>query len=166
MEENEKETPNTPENPKDTQKKAKMGRPEKLTPELQEKLIQVIRTGAYIETAVQFIGLSKETFYAWIKKGAKAKGGKYKDFSDSIRKAMAETEVLDLIRLEKMSKEDAKIIMWRLERKFPSRWGRKQIIKLFEDDKGAEFTPENINSVLATAFDTETKKDDDDRWEE
>lgn len=166
MDEMEKEKPKTPEKPEKEPKKKKMGRPEKLTEQLQRDLCAVIRAGAYVETAVQFLGITKETFYAWLKKGAKSKGGKYKHFSDSIKKAMAESEVADLLKLDKLSQDDAKIIMWRLERKFPSRWGRKQIIKLFEDDKGAEFTPENINSVLAAAFDSEAKKDDDDRWED
>lgn len=158
---------NNPKTKKTTKKPAKMGRPEKLNPELQEKLCQVIRAGAYVETAVQFLGINKDTFYAWLKKGAKAKSGKYKDFSDAIRKSMAETEVLDLLKLDKLSKEDAKIIMWRLERKFPKRWGRKQVIKLFEDDKDGDFTPENINSVLAAAFnESEEGSEDDPRWED
>ncbi len=51
--------------------KIKKGRPSKLSPELTRVICDAIRLGGYIETAVAYAGLSKETFYQWMKRGAK-----------------------------------------------------------------------------------------------
>lgn len=104
----------------------KPGRPEKLTPELQQKIVDAIRMGAYIETAAAYAGINKSTLYDWMKRGARAKSGKYKEFSDAIEKALAESEMRDLAVIAKASQENWQAAAWRLERKFPDRWGRRK----------------------------------------
>ena len=49
----------------------KTGRPTVLTPALIKKIISFLRGGSYIETAAAACGISKETFYDWLKKAAK-----------------------------------------------------------------------------------------------
>lgn len=104
----------------------KPGRPEKLTPELQQKIVDAIRMGAYIETASAYAGINKSTLYDWMKRGARAKSGKYKEFSNAIEKALAESEMRDLAVIAKASQENWQAAAWRLERKFPDRWGRRK----------------------------------------
>lgn len=106
--------------------KKKLGRPEKLTPALQQKIVDAIRMGAYIETAAAYAGIRKSTFYDWLRKGASAKRGKYREFSDAIEKALAESEMRDLEVIAQASKENWQAAAWRLERKFPDRWGRRK----------------------------------------
>ena len=43
----------------------------KLTPELQERILLHLRVGAYVETAAACAGIHKDTFYEWMKKGAR-----------------------------------------------------------------------------------------------
>lgn len=102
-----------------------MGRPEKLTPELQQKIVDALRLGNYIETAAAYAGVSKTTIYDWLKKGARSKKGKYKDFSNAVEKALAEAEMRDVALIGNAAKENWQAAAWRLERKFPARWGRK-----------------------------------------
>lgn len=104
----------------------KTGRPEKLTPEVQQKIVDAIRMGAYIETAAAYAGINKSTLYDWMKRGARAKSGKYKEFSNAIEKALAESEMRDLAVIAKASQENWQAAAWRLERKFPDRWGRRK----------------------------------------
>jgi len=104
----------------------KPGRPEKLTPELQQKIVDAIRMGAYIETAAAYAGINKSTLYDWMRRGARAKSGKYKEFSNAIEKALAESEMRDLAVIAKASQENWQAAAWRLERKFPDRWGRRK----------------------------------------
>ena len=52
---------------------SRRGRPEKLTPKLQDDIVKVIRSGNYIETACAFVGINKTTFYDWLKRGAREK---------------------------------------------------------------------------------------------
>ncbi|MGG3737207.1 hypothetical protein [Aeribacillus pallidus] len=102
------------------------GRPSKLTPEIQKKIIDAVRAGNYMETAAAYAGISKDTLYRWLKQGARAKSGKYKAFHDAIEKALAEAEVRDVMIIANAATSDWKAAAWRLERKFPDKWGRKE----------------------------------------
>jgi transposase len=117
----------------------KGGRPTKLTPELQEELCKVIRAGNYIETACAYVGINKSSVYDWMKRGAREKQriaaeGKKKptkrelpfvEFSNAIEKALSHSEVRDVAIIGKAAEQNWQAAAWRLERKFPDRWGRK-----------------------------------------
>lgn len=105
------------------------GRPSKLTPELQERIISAIRAGNYMETAAAYAGISKDTLYRWLKQGARAKSGPYKRFSDAIAQAMAQSEVRDVAVIHKAAETEWTAAAWRLERKYPERWGRRQKVE-------------------------------------
>lgn len=125
------------------------GRPTILTDELQTRITDVIRAGNYIETAASYAGISKNTIYDWMKRGAKERrriettGKKplkkelpFLQFSDAIEKALAESEIRDVTRIGQASQTDWKAAAWRLERKFPQKWGKKfQQIDGNEDEK-------------------------------
>jgi transposase-like protein len=110
---------------KSTRPKNGTGRPSKFNPETAQKIISAIRDGNYMETAAAYAGLSKDTFYDWLKQGA-AKDAKpeYKAFSDSIAIALAEAEVLDLETIGTASRSQWQAAAWRLERRNHERWGR------------------------------------------
>lgn len=105
------------------------GRPTKLTPEVQEKIVQAIRAGAYIETAAAYAGVNKQTLYNWMKRGNQQRSGKYRRFLDAVEKALADAEMRDLLIITKAAEVDWKAAAWRLERKFPDRWGRKERVQ-------------------------------------
>lgn len=97
-----------------------MARPTILTPELAEQIAQHIRAGAYAETAAAAAGIHKETFYAWLRDGAREKRRIAEDkpiptrngkriskaeqerltmcaaFSDAINEAIAAAELTDI----------------------------------------------------------------------
>ncbi len=118
-----------------------MGRPTKISNEIQHKIITAIRAGNYIETASAYAGISKNTLYDWLRRGEREKqraekNPRYKirkseqpfvDFSDAVEKALAEAEVRDVAIIAKAAEEQWQAAAWRLERKFPDRWGRKVI---------------------------------------
>ena len=117
------------------------GRPTKLDYKVQEKIIQAIKAGNYMETAAAYAGISKSTLYDWLKRGERekqrvAKNPRYRirksekiyvDFSDAVEKALAEAEVRDVLLISKAAEEQWQAAAWRLERKFPDRWGRRVI---------------------------------------
>lgn len=115
-----------------------MARPTKLTPELQEKICQAIRAGNYIETAAAYAGVNKSTLYDWLKRGGRAKSGKYKEFSNAVEKALAEAEVRDVFIIGKAAEENWQAAAWRLERKFPDRWGRRERWRSEEQETGTK----------------------------
>lgn len=115
----------------------KKGRPTSLTPALQSKVISAIKAGAYVETAAAFAGISKDTFYAWLRKGAKESPGQpYREFSDAVEEAQVFSELNDLRVIDQAAaKGQWQAAAWRLERKFPQRWGRRQEVDLGESTK-------------------------------
>lgn len=103
-------------------KKNKGGRPTKLTPELIEEICKLIRIGAYIETACNFNGIHKDTYYRWAKDGARAKSGLKKEFYDSIKKAVAFAEANLIGRINEAGRQQWQAYAWIAERRFPERW--------------------------------------------
>jgi transposase len=92
------------------------GRPTKLTPEVQARIITYLRGGSYIETAAAACGIHKDTLYEWLKIATKVrelgithfKKGEQRnhaqaclEFSDSVEKALAEAEIRDLIVIDR-----------------------------------------------------------------
>ena len=118
-----------------------MARPTKLNADTHKRIVSAIRAGNYIETAAAYAGIHKSTLYDWLKRGERekqrvAKNPRYrikKDeqqfvaFSDAVEKALAEAEVRDVAIIGKAAEEYWQAAAWRLERKFPHKWGRKVI---------------------------------------
>jgi hypothetical protein len=104
---------------------ATAGRPTKLTPELAKRILDSIRAGNYLETSAAFAGISKVTLFEWLKRGHTQKTGIHRDFLRSVEKALAEAEVRDVLIITQAAQKAWQAAAWRLERKFPARWGRK-----------------------------------------
>lgn len=103
----------------------------KLTYELIEKARKLIAAGNYTETVCQYLGISKDTWYRWLKTGERQKKGIYSDFSDAVRQAEAEAEMRNVTIIQKAAQEgNLQAAIWYLERKFPDRWGRREKIQM------------------------------------
>ena len=102
------------------------GRPTKLTKALQEQICELLRWGNYIETACHYCEISKKSLYEWMKLGNQEEKGIHRDFLNAINKAMAEAEMRDVQNIHNAAKTDWKASAWRLERKFPKKWGRME----------------------------------------
>lgn len=169
----------------------KGGRPTKLTPEIQEEICKVIRSGNYIETAAAYAGVHKSSIYEWMKRGAREKDrlrknpkarmkkseAIYVDFSDAIEKALAHAEIRDVAIIGKAAETQWQAAAWRLERKFRDRWGRNDFkdsekldIQLEKAKLEIQLLEERIKqmkgeskdtSLLEALVDTVTEKEED-----
>lgn len=106
------------------------GRPTKLTPERQAKIVDLVRKGNYFITACQATGIGKSTFLNWLERGELEQnngGGIYSDFLLAVKKAEAdaEAELASMIRETALEKREWLPGMTFLERRHPERWGRK-----------------------------------------
>ena len=102
-----------------------MGRPTKLTPEVQDKIVNALRGGNYQETAAQFAGIDEATFYRWMERGASEDEGIYCEFRKAVERAKSQAEVRDLALIDKAAQNGSwQAAAWKLERKFPQKWGR------------------------------------------
>lgn len=140
------------------------GRPPTLTQEVIDELCLIIRSGNYIETAAAMTGISKACLYKWFKKAKKKKTGIYRELVDAVKKAMAESEVRDVLVIDKEAHgrnavydkngnkiQDAivpnwKAAAWKLERKHPERWGRRDTVKWVPGDPE---NPDDPNTGLS-----------------
>lgn len=129
----------------------KEGRPRRggsktiLTPELADKIALHVRLGNYIETAAAFAGIAKQTLYNWLRKGARARSGIYKEFHDRMMVARAEAEILDMNAImAAATKGHWEAAAWRLERRHPDHWARKDILKT--EHVGADGGPIKIET--------------------
>lgn len=102
------------------------GRPEKLTKQIQDVIVESLKAGNYVETAAAFAGIHKATLYDWLKKGANQSSGKFREFSDAVKKAQAWSEDRDVKLIANAAGSQWQAAAWRLERRFPDRWGRRE----------------------------------------
>ena len=108
-----------------------VGRPTIFTEALANKIITAIKNGAYVETAAQMCGVSKAVLYEWFKKGNRGESEQLRDFVDAVHKAQAEAEFRDLMVIGKAANGGAwQASAWRLERKFPDRYGLTRKLSL------------------------------------
>ena len=135
------------------------GRPITITDEIIDKICSAVRLGSYIETAAAFAGVPKSTFYDWLKSGAAKQDPLCVKLSDTIEKALAESELRDINRIDKAAEKGAwQASAWRLERKFPKKWGRKEIVR-HEDvtTNNDSFGEESVNKLVVDLIEKENK---------
>lgn len=106
-----------------------MGRPSKLTTEVQEKICNAIRAGNYYEAACAYAGIDYSTFRRWMVQGEKAKSGKYREFYEAVKKAEYEAEIRLVAQWQKHMPENWQAIATFLERRYPERWARRLDVK-------------------------------------
>lgn len=105
--------------------KKKQGRPTKLTPKIREEFVKHFKAGEYTETACKLVGVSKSTYYSWIKKADEStRSTKYSKFRDEVRKAQAYDEVRNVCLIAKAAKKNWKAAAWILEHRFSERWAK------------------------------------------
>jgi hypothetical protein len=144
-----------------------MSRPTKLTPQLQELLVEQIKKGNYIETACGVVGINKQSYYNWLGRGKKAKSGKFFDFFDAIKKAedFAEAYLLQQIlsAADNQEKPQWQAAAWMLERKHPDKWGRKERLDVrgeFKEDVTVNSKVAKIGRLFKLAEEANEEEDD------
>jgi hypothetical protein len=126
------------------------GRPTLLTPEVLEDVRRLLPTALYLETVADYLGCDRTTWRKWLRRGSKEAArlerkrarpkeseAVYLEFFHTVKKALAGGEMHDLGVIRKASQDQAndqgevtrqgqwQAAAWRLERRFPAKWGRK-----------------------------------------
>ena len=120
-----------------------MGRPTKLTPELQAELVSIIEAGNYRSVACRAVGLHPDTFRKWMQKSRQP----YVGFRRAVEAAEArgEVEVVELIRQQIGQNYRAGLEL--LSRKYPHRWATKSFSGDL-DENGRPTSQEKASPVL------------------
>lgn len=153
-----------------TRKKTKpkrRGPPSKITAARLKQICDFVRLGSWLETAAQASGISRETLRLWLKRSHAAqakidKGRKVSAedkqlaaFVSDLRQAAAESELIDLERIDKAAEHVWQASAWRLERRFPKRWGNRQ--KIEQKTKSEHHHTGSVETKATVSLDEELK---------
>lgn len=107
-----------------------MGRPCKLTPELQGEICQYIAGGNTFERACILVGIHRVTFMRWRNKGQIAKSGKFCDFCNAVKRAEEQFKAHNIDLIQQAANKQWQAAAWLLERKYPEEFGRREKIEV------------------------------------
>jgi transposase len=112
------------------------GAPLKLTPERQTGICDAIRAGVRPEIAAVCNGVGARTYYRWMQVG-RAAGAEavYAAFVEAVEVALAEWEARDVLVIGEAAKEDWHAAAWRLERRLPKVYGKRERHELANADQ-------------------------------
>lgn len=135
-----------------------MGRPTKLTPQRQEAILRLLRSGITIETACGAAGIGSSTYRVWMAKGAEGREP-YATFMAAATRARDEQEsyLAGIIARAAVPDEDGhpgdwRAAAWLLERSRPTKWGRQTRTEL----TGADGGPLEVRTAPAQPLDAES----------
>ncbi len=101
--------------------------------DIQERLLQAIRLGAFIEHACYYAGINSSTFRHWRQK-ANENVEPYASFWLRVNEAESEAIMRRLARIENAGKDGSwQADAWYLERKYPEKFGRRDRVELTGD---------------------------------
>ena len=137
----------------------------KKTQRQRDQLLANLREGMTIEAACAQSGISKSSYYSWLKKS-----GEDGEWTREVDAAItfSEAVILDKIKRASELKEDWRGWAWILERRFPQRWGAKREVEVNvnnphqQSDEMFAAMVEQSNQAYARGLDTATEEGSDD----
>jgi hypothetical protein len=105
--------------------KDKGGRPSKLTPAIQARIVDKIKKGNFRTVAAVCNGIGVRTLNQWMILGKKNSESNYGKFRQAVLAAENDAETYAVSCIRRGAAKDARHAEWWLERKFHKRWGRK-----------------------------------------
>ena len=110
----------------------------KLTPERQAAICDAVRAGVRPEIAAAYNGIGARTYYRWMALG-RAAGTEplYVAFVEAVELALAEWEARDVLLIGEAAKEDWHAAAWRLERRLPKIYGKRERHEIANADEGS-----------------------------
>jgi transposase len=98
-----------------------VARPTKYTPDRIERFLEAVRAGATFRLACQYAGIDHETYTRWRER--------YVDFADAVKEAEGGAVVGWLDKIDKAASDGSwQAAAWKLERRYPDDFGRRDRI--------------------------------------
>ena len=113
-----------------------MGRPTKLTTQVQRKLVGLTRAGVYLTSSAPFVGVTRPTVRSWMRRGeaemARVDAGEspdeaeqlYAEFARAMNQAKAHANIADMMVIRRAAATDPKWALWSLKLGHPGWFGR------------------------------------------
>jgi len=119
-----------------------LGRPSKLTPDVQNKVVQALQLGAQRQDAATYAGVDAATLRRWLRKGITEPESEYGRFRAAVIEAESRAKVAAMGVITKAARDgDWKAAAWMLARKYPHQFAERSqlftIAKTFEQIEAA-----------------------------
>ena len=88
-----------------------MSRRTKLTPDTKEDVVKALRAGNSRRDSALYAGISKQTFYSWMKRGREGEP-LYAEFLEAVEKAEAQSVVRNVAIIQRAAEETWKAAAW------------------------------------------------------
>lgn len=126
----------------------------KLTPEIQRRIVALLRAGNFVDITAQAVGITKETFYQWMKRGARsgASDAPYAAFAEEVTAAQAQAESRAVAVIAKAAEHHWQAAAWYLERRAPARWGRTSAGNVTPDERRGTNSPRTTTIIAPPAL--------------
>lgn len=127
-----------------------MPRPPKLTPDVQQRIVDAVRNGNTRRIAAAVGGVDESTLYRWLERGNGPRAAKlYREFREAVysAEATAVQTAVAAIRLAGV-KGTWQAYAWWLERLHPGEFGRKDRVKLEVDQAAVAQITDVINRIV------------------
>jgi hypothetical protein len=90
-------------------------------------ICEAVRAGVRPEIAAVYAGVGARSYYRWMQLGRAADADPvYADFAEAVELALAEWEARDVLLIGEAAKQDWHAAAWRLERRLPKVYGRRE----------------------------------------
>lgn len=109
----------------------------KLNKELIEEAERLVKSGQDDIDVYNYLGISHETWYRWLREGENNKNRLTREFYETIKKAKASAVIRNVTIIQNSAQETWQAAAWWLERKYPERFGKKEKYEHTGKDGGA-----------------------------
>lgn len=113
------------------------GRPTKLTPEIQERILETLRACGTIEDACVMAGVDEATYTRWKNRGLKERTGIYREFCTALRQTLVQRRIAREATVINAGKEDWRATAWMMERSDPKRYAPRVFQHIEKELDGA-----------------------------
>ena len=141
-------------------------RPTSLTDDVQERIINAIKAGSYLDDAANYAGITYRTVANWMQKGREAQqrldNGDtdltpnehlYVHFFHAVENARAQAVVRNVDIIQSAAQNGQwQAAAWYLERTNPRKWGRHETVEITGADGGAIQVEHSVKDTLAAKF--------------
>lgn len=107
-----------------------MGRPTKLTAEVQSRVCEALALGVSIEAAAAHAGVNVSTIHRWVAQAEHdPEGGMFREFREAMTRARDSAEVQYAAVVASAARDGhVGAAQWWLERRRPTQWGRRDTV--------------------------------------
>lgn len=149
------------------------GRPTLLTPELSDRIVQVVSAGNYLKTAAQFAGVGQSTLMSWLARGRAAAGiveagdplpdseEPFLTFLERVTQAETVAEVSAVTHWRRAFTDDWRAARDYLARKRPDQWAAKTTVAISSEEAEARIERATLEALTALGVDTDGMDLDD-----